>query len=142
MVRHARTPWVLFLVLAATLAACGRSTGGGGGGTAAPSAAMSMPAMHSSGPAVPDGGAAPSTAVVSIQNFMFAPATVSVKVGGTIQWTNMDTEPHTVTARDKSFASPALSTGQTYRHTFTRPGSYAYLCTIHPFMTAVVEVAP
>jgi plastocyanin len=38
--------------------------------------------------------------------------------------------------------SVALSTGQSYSFTFTKPGAYAYLCTIHPFMTATVTVTP
>jgi plastocyanin len=40
------------------------------------------------------------------------------------------------------FHSPALGTGQSFRYTFTTPGRYDYLCTIHPFMTATVVVTP
>jgi plastocyanin len=98
--------------------------------------AMSMPATQS------PTGAPVATSTVAITNFAFSPATVTVKAGTTVTWTNKDEEAHTVTAQDKSFASPPLDAGQTYTHTFTAPGTYAYLCTIHPFMTAVVVVTP
>lgn len=39
-------------------------------------------------------------------------------------------------------SSAALATGQSYSYTFTKPGTYSYLCTIHPFMTATVTVTP
>jgi plastocyanin len=81
-----------------------------------------------------------ATNAVSIQNFAFSPATVTVKVGTTITWTNRDQDAHTVTATKRSFHSATLNTGDTFRHTFTTPGTYQYLCTIHPFMTATVVV--
>jgi plastocyanin len=79
---------------------------------------------------------------VTINNFAFAPAALKVKVGTTVTWTNQDSDAHTVTSQDNGgpLSSAALSTGQTYSYTFTKPGTYAYLCTIHPFMTATVTV--
>jgi amicyanin len=95
------------------------------------------------GSAGPGGSSAPAaTDAVSIRDFAFAPATVTVRVGTTVTWTNADGEPHTVTAKDKTFASPTLNNGGAYRFTFTRPGRYDYLCTIHPFMTGTVVVTP
>ncbi|WP_205624178.1 plastocyanin/azurin family copper-binding protein [Amycolatopsis vancoresmycina] len=38
--------------------------------------------------------------------------------------------------------SPTLQTGQSYQYTFSTPGTFEYLCTIHPFMTATVTVTP
>ncbi|MFD8078762.1 cupredoxin domain-containing protein [Streptomyces sp. NBC_00510] len=100
---------------------------------------MSMPTSHSSagGPAAPVTGNA-----VAIKNFAFSPATLKVKVGTTVTWTNQDTDDHTVTsaATGGPLQSAALATHATYSYTFTKPGTYAYLCTIHPFMTATVEV--
>jgi len=76
-----------------------------------------------------------------IKNFAFAPATVTVAVGSTVTWTNDDQDAHTVTSNDGGpLRSAVLQTGGTYRYTFTRPGRYVYLCTIHPFMTATVVV--
>jgi plastocyanin len=83
-----------------------------------------------------------ATNSVAIQNFAFSPATVTVKAGTTITWTNRDQDPHTVSAMAGPFHSPALTTGQSFRYTFTSSGRYDYLCTIHPFMTATVVVTP
>jgi plastocyanin len=101
-------------------------------------------AMPPAGPpaAVPGQDAPVATNTVAIQNFAFAPATVTVKAGTTLTWTNRDQDSHTVTAMSGPFHSPTLNTGQSYRYTFTAPGRYEYLCTIHPFMTATVVVTP
>ena len=81
--------------------------------------------------------AAGATAV-SIANFAFSPADVTVKVGDTVTWTNNDSAPHTVTGAD--FDSSQLAQGATFSHTFTKAGSYDYKCSIHPSMTAKVTV--
>lgn len=118
-------------------------TGGGdGGGTGSAMPGMTMPgtaAGSSAAPAAPVGGN-----TVLIKGFAFAPAALVVKVGTTVTWTNRDTDAHTVTSQGNGgpLASTALSTGQSYSYTFTKPGTYSYLCTIHPFMTATVTVNP
>lgn len=101
---------------------------------------MTMPTATTGGsPAAPVAGNA-----VQIMNFAFAPAALTVKAGTTVTWTNKDSDAHTVTSQGSGgpLASAALSTGQSYSYTFTKPGTYAYLCTIHPFMTATVTVTP
>ncbi|MFD4613869.1 plastocyanin/azurin family copper-binding protein [Streptomyces sp. NPDC058440] len=79
---------------------------------------------------------------VAIRNFAFSPATLKVTAGTTVTWTNQDTEAHTVTSSGTGgpLRSPGLATHATYRYKFTKSGTYHYLCTIHPFMTATVEV--
>jgi plastocyanin len=79
---------------------------------------------------------------VAIKNFAFSPASLTVKVGTTVTWINQDTDAHTVTTQNNAgpLSSQALTTGQTYSYTFTKAGTYSYLCTIHPFMTATVTV--
>lgn len=89
-----------------------------------------------------DSGAPVATDAVSIKNFAFVPATITVKVGSTVSWTNADVDPHTVVDHGGTFQSPTLNTGDTYHHMFTAPGRYEYLCSIHPFMTATVVVTP
>ncbi|WP_347403322.1 cupredoxin family copper-binding protein [Pandoraea sp. LA3] len=86
-------------------------------------------------------GAAQTTAV-HIDNFTFSPATLTVKAGATVTWTNRDDEPHTVTsaAMPRVFASGALDTDGTYAFTFDKPGTYPYFCAIHPHMTGVIVV--
>lgn len=109
-----------------------------------PSTAPST-AAPSSGPAAPTGSAPAATGdAVAIKNFAFAPAALTVKAGTTVTWTNQDSDAHTVTSTGSGgpLNSKALSTGGTFSHTFTEPGTYSYLCTIHPFMTATVTVTP
>jgi plastocyanin len=77
---------------------------------------------------------------VSITNFAFSPATLTVPVGGTVTWTNHDEEPHTVVASDGSFHSPGLGTNASYSYTFPTAGSFDYICSIHPFMHGTVVV--
>ncbi|MGX9791754.1 cupredoxin domain-containing protein [Mycobacterium sp. MMS18-G62] len=94
----------------------------------------SAPATGADSPA-PQGGTA-----VSISDFKFNPATLTVPVGATVTWTNKDEEPHTVAGKDGSFHSPGMDTNGTYSFTFMTPGSYDYVCSIHPFMTGTVVV--
>ena len=77
---------------------------------------------------------------VAVQAFVYDSAEVTVTVGTTVTWTNNDEEPHTIAAKDGSFHSPGLDTHGTYSFTFATPGSYDYICSIHPFMTGTVVV--
>jgi plastocyanin len=102
-----------------------------------------MPAMPgaTSGTASATGSpAAVAGDQVTIDNFAFAPATLTVKVGGTVTWTNRDEEPHTVAATDGSFHSPGMGTGATFSHTFPTAGKFDYVCSIHPSMHGTVVV--
>jgi plastocyanin len=125
-------------VALAMLAACGNT---GSAGSASPAATPSgaMPGMRMPKSAAPAGGAV-TAHTVTIKNFGFTPAAVTVREGTTVTWTNTDEEPHTVTATGGPFRSGALGAGGTYRYTFTKPGRYPYLCTIHPFMRGTVVV--
>lgn len=80
------------------------------------------------------------TVEVGITRFAFAPKEITVAPGTRIVWTNRDETPHTVTSNDKSFASKGLDTDDKYEHTFDGEGDFAYICTVHPFMTGVVHV--
>ncbi|KDF00568.1 hypothetical protein Y900_016860 [Mycolicibacterium aromaticivorans JS19b1 = JCM 16368] len=97
---------------------------------------MPMPQATTTVAAPPVAGTA-----VNITNFAFAPATLTVKVGDTVTWTNKDEEPHTVVANDGSFHSPGLDANATYSFTFTKAGSFDYICSIHPFMHGTVVVS-
>ena len=78
---------------------------------------------------------------VRISNFTFGPKAITVKVGQTVTWTNDDDIPHTIVATDKSFRSKVIDTGQSFSFTFTKPGQFAYFCSLHPMMTGKVTVA-
>lgn len=77
---------------------------------------------------------------IDISKFAFTPREITVKPGTTVVWTNDDQTPHTISAKDGSFASTGMDTGDTYQHTFTREGDVGYFCTVHPFMTGIVHV--
>jgi plastocyanin len=79
-------------------------------------------------------------AAVGIKDFKFAPSPLTVPVGATVTWTNHDEEPHTITSTSGAFGSAGLSNEETFTQTFTRPGTYAYFCALHPHMKATVVV--
>ena len=86
--------------------------------------------------------AAGPDAAVTIEDFAFGPATLTVPRGTTVRWTNKDDEPHTVASADdpKLFKSSALDTGDSFAFTFDRAGRFKYFCTIHPHMQGTVVV--
>jgi plastocyanin len=84
--------------------------------------------------------AATATNAATIKGFSFQPEVLKVKVGAKVTWTNDDTVAHTVTADTTSFASGNLQPGGSFSFTFTRPGTYAYHCSIHPSMHGSVVV--
>ena len=89
-------------------------------------------------------GTTPTTASssgnsVSIMNFSFTPNSLTVKVGTKVTWTNHDSVTHTVTANQGAFNSPVLP-GSSFSFTFTKAGTYAYHCMIHPSMMATIVV--
>jgi plastocyanin len=77
---------------------------------------------------------------VHIGNFMFDKMTLTVRPGTTVTWVNDDDIPHTVVAKDLSFRSKALDTGDRFSFTFAKPGQFVYFCSLHPRMTATVVV--
>src|SRR5947209_1911887 len=82
-----------------------------------------------------------ATQEVKIDNFSFAPQTITIPVGTTLHWTNRDDIPHTVVSEDKTtFKSKVLDTDQDFSYTFSQPGTYNYFCSVHPKMTATVVV--
>jgi plastocyanin len=87
------------------------------------------------------GPAAPRTAnAVIIKNFDFAPMSLTVKAGMSVTWKNLDGEPHTVTSVDGLFRSGAIDENESFTFKFDKPGTYKYLCSIHPKMMAAIIV--
>ena len=80
---------------------------------------------------------------VMIHDYAYSPASLTLDVGDSVTWTNMDSAPHdvTVTRGPASFHSPLLGTGQSWTYTFTVAGPYTYICSVHPDMQASVAVA-
>jgi plastocyanin len=92
------------------------------------------------------GGAAAGVAAVAgatqaeMKGMAFGPNRIEIAAGTTITWTNNDPLVHTITADDGSWNSGDIPPGQTWSHTFTQPGEFAFHCTPHPFMKGVLVV--
>ena len=78
----------------------------------------------------------------TIVDYAFKPASITVAVNGTVTWTNMATQAHTVTADDGSFDSHDIAAGAVFSHTFATAGTFTFHCTIHKSMTGTVVVTP
>lgn len=87
------------------------------------------------------GPQAVATDTVAIQNFAFSPATITVKVGTKVTWTNKDSAAHTVTGdTNDGPASGTLAQNASYSFTFSKAGTFKYACSIHPDMKGTVIV--
>ena len=131
----------LALASAVSLAGCAppvtatQSKGSGLPTPVSPAVLATLPPAKPAHP--PDNIGGPS---VSIENFNYVAADLTVKSGSTIVWINHDDVDHTVTASDNGFTSVAIQTDGQFSHTFSTPGTYSYFCAIHPFMTGKVIV--
>lgn len=96
-----------------------------------------------------------STAAVTVQDYAFSPSSQTVKTGTTVVWTNTGAVAHTVTSNASLFdsgqlASPStgtdpyggMSAGGSYQRVFSTPGTFAYHCSNHPYMTGTIVVTP
>jgi plastocyanin len=79
-------------------------------------------------------------AAVSIENFSFVPASLTVKIGTTVTWTNNDAATHTITSNTGAFESQNLANGGTFSFTFDKTGVYEYHCAIHSSMKGTITV--
>ena len=102
--------------------------------------AAALPELTAAGEAVVAVAASPAT--VTIDNFTFAPPTLTVTAGTTVTWKNEDDSPHRIGDQNGTFKSAALDTDDTFSHTFAAPGEYPYICTIHPYMVGKILVKP
>jgi plastocyanin len=100
--------------------------------------AAALPELTAAGEAA----AAASSATVTIDNFAFAPPTLTVTAGTSVTWKNDDDSPHRIGDKNGTFKSAALDTDDTFSHTFAAPGEYPYICTIHPYMVGKIIVKP
>jgi amicyanin len=135
-----RTAACLLSVLALAAAGCGSDdTSSGDSGNSSGGGSSGYGGKPKSGGS---GGAKASTSV-SMKDIKFVPADVTVKKGQTVQWTNNDSVPHNVTKESgpgPEFKSSTLNGGDTYKYTFTTPGTFDYVCTIHPNQAGTITV--
>jgi YVTN family beta-propeller protein len=85
--------------------------------------------------ATPAGGAK-----VSIANFAFTPATLMIAPGQTVTWSNDDGAPHGLAYHDGAKGTDVLLPGASFSRTYDQPGTFDYLCAVHPYMTGKVIV--
>ncbi|MEN3270883.1 MAG: hypothetical protein V7646_7777 [Pseudonocardia sp.] len=79
-----------------------------------------------------------AVSTVAIAGFAFVPAAITVSPGTTVTWRNNDSAGHDVSGGP--LHSPLLSQGGTWSYTFATPGTYRYICSVHPNMTGTVTV--
>jgi plastocyanin len=82
----------------------------------------------------------PASARITIKDFMFSPLSLTVPVGATVTWTNLDGEPHTAVSDDGLFRSGAMDTNESFSFKFDKPGTYHFTCSIHPRMVGTLIV--
>jgi len=77
---------------------------------------------------------------VEITGFKFVPETLTIKLGDTVRWVNVDAAPHTATAEDKSWDSGRLNRQQSWVLTADKRGQFKYICRFHPIMKGTIIV--
>jgi plastocyanin len=82
----------------------------------------------------------------SLTTDAYSPNPAQVSVGGTVTWTNDDSQPHTATSGenatpDMTFESGIMAPAATFSHTFAEAGEYPYFCLLHPNMVGTVSVS-
>jgi plastocyanin len=90
--------------------------------------------------AQPSAAPAAADSSIAIRNFMFEPMSLEVAAGTKVTWKNFDGEPHTIHSIDDAFRSGALDRNDTFSFQFDKPGTYRYVCSIHPQMVATIVV--
>jgi plastocyanin len=65
---------------------------------------------------------------------------VTVERGDTIVWVNKDVVPHTATSKAGNFDSKLIQTDKSWKYTVRQKGDFAYICTFHPTMKAMLQV--
>jgi len=86
------------------------------------------------------GSARAATASVAVDDYQFTPASRTITVGDVVRW-SFSGDPHSVTSRDRLFDSGITDPGGSFQFTFTKAGTYAYYCVVHPgLMTGTIVV--
>ena len=134
---------VVLLVIAGVTAALVSNKSNNNSNTKTNTSTNEMKNMPSSNQSTNNSSEAVETTAVKISNFSFSPATIKVKLGQTVTWTNEDSASHSVVADSDPNNGPnsqLLAKGQTYSYTFNTAGTFKYHCSVHPSMKATVIV--
>jgi plastocyanin len=84
--------------------------------------------------------AKPQTHTVTIEGMRFQPESLTVARGDTVVWVNNDMVPHTATSEAGSFDSQIIQAEKSWKFTARKKGEFAYTCTFHPTMKAMLQV--
>lgn len=136
----------VFIVLVVVLAGCG-STSSQAANTSPTATAVPPTAASTTAPTATTAstGGQNAVSIVGSGVFSFAPPTLTVKVGTTVKWTNTTLAPHTATSDSGSaqaWDSSDIEPGGTFSFTFTKAGTFAYHCSVHPSMHGTIVVTP
>jgi plastocyanin len=82
----------------------------------------------------------PKTHTVTMESMRFQPRNLTVTRGDTVVWVNKDLVPHTATSKAGGFDSQLVAADKSWRFTVQKKGDFAYVCTFHPTMTAMLRV--
>ena len=82
----------------------------------------------------------PKTHTVTIEEMRFQPERLTVARGDTIVWVNNDLVPHTATSETGRFDSQTIQTAKSWKFTARTKGEFAYICSFHPTMKAMLNV--
>jgi plastocyanin len=124
----------LAIIAAFLLVACGGAT------------TTTTPTPTPTATSLPTPTPTPTVVMVKIveanDKYAFSPATLSIKVGTQVVWTNTTDAAHTVTSDTAGVfgTTSNLNANQTFMFAFTTPGTFAYHCSIHPYMKATITV--
>lgn len=84
---------------------------------------------------------ASGTKAVTIQDYTYKPASITVPVGTTVTFTNRDSTPHTATSKESGvFESGSIDPGKSGKVTLEKTGTFTYYCLFHPFMKGTIRV--
>lgn len=107
--------------------------------TAATAATAATPTVAPTGGSTGADGTATSGAGIRIAGFKFGPPELDIAVGDTVTWTNGDKQAHTATSSG-TFDTGSIAPGSTATATFDTAGTFAYICSFHPFMKGTIVV--
>ncbi len=131
------------VALTGALAGCGSSSSSDSTATPAPAATTPAATAPAAAPTeTTDNSASAAGAVkVTMKDIAFNPKTVTVPVGGEVEWINEDDVDHNVVADSGAdFKSDNFGKGGTYKYSPTKAGTITYECTLHPGMTGTIQV--
>lgn len=141
------TTGALVALLALAVAGCGGSDDSSSATSTETVTAQEGEADSNASPAAAGNAPAPSgnavrSEKVEIVDYAYSPDPVTIEEGGKVTWRNEDSVAHTATAEDGSFDTGTIDPGKLKSETFKQPGTYEYICSIHPTMHGTIEVVP